>query len=120
MRVLYLLLVTAFFSIEANAVPRNCHWIEYLGGYDYDLGNCAGNPQLTKSVDHHVLWYTFYQSSYISNEFRHFFAATHGGLCLSVRRGAASLGRLESSGKAEPFRTSSGKAATLPASLTTR
>ncbi len=55
MRVLYLLLVTAFFSIEANAVPRNCHWIEYLGGYDYDLGNCAGNPQLTKSVDHHVL-----------------------------------------------------------------
>ena len=83
MRVLYLLLVTAFFSIEANAVPRNCHWIEYRGGHDYDLGNCAGNPQLTKSVDHHVLWYTFYQSSYISNEFRHFVAATHGG-CASA------------------------------------
>src|SRR5260221_11903274 len=69
----------ALLSVEASAVPRNCHWIRYLGGDTYGLGNCAGNPQLTKSVAHHALWYTFYQSSNISNEFTHYVEGTHGG-----------------------------------------
>lgn len=68
-----------FLSIEANAVPRSCGWIQYLSGHNYDLGNCGTNPQLTKSVAHHVLWYTFYPSAYISDEFTHYVEGTHGG-----------------------------------------
>lgn len=79
MRILCLILVMALFSIEANAQPRNCHWIAYQGGSNYNVGNCGTNPQLAKSVSHHVLWYTLYPDSYISDEFIHYVGGTHGG-----------------------------------------
>lgn len=50
MRILCLILVMALFSIEANAQPRNCHWLEYQGGSNYNVGNCGTTPQLAKSV----------------------------------------------------------------------
>ena len=79
MKILCLFLTIAVLGIEANAVPSSCGWIQYLQGDNYGLGNCGTNPQLTKSVDHHALWYTYYPTGYISNEFRHFVEGTHGG-----------------------------------------
>ena len=80
MRILYFLLVTAFVSAQVNAVPKSCGWYTYVSGTNYPLGNCSGNPQLTKGVTHEAIWYSFfYPSGYASNDLHHYVGVTHGG-----------------------------------------
>lgn len=68
MRTLCLLMALVFLCIEAKAEPKNCRWISHTDATNYNLGRCATNPELTKSVRHQALWYTYFPNGGLISE----------------------------------------------------